>query len=218
MEYFMAVIIILGSLFWIINHPLIVLLILIASCFVLVVFFRVRLSTVLFYFVMGGLLLYSFMEDAEDASLRKQNNVENKTSNTQNTNVDNIETNIDNNINANPTVQILNNYPPKYERKEILQEETSSDSTIKNLNELLKNPENLNPGDKEKLERMREQRIKQLMDEKGQSIINEYNKNNPQPSSLIRNNADGIPMSNSSLNKNENNQTKPRDSFIETMK
>jgi len=114
----------------------------------------------------------------------------------------------------------IKNYPPinnsdfsKYEQREL-----SSDPTIKNLNELLRNPENLNPGDKDKLEKMREKRIKQLMDEKGKSIIDEYNNSNPQPLIEIQNNKNEVVSNNQNLIKKEKSQAKPIDTFIETMK
>lgn len=99
----------------------------------------------------------------------------------------------------------------------------NSDPNIKNVNELLDYPKYLKPGDKEKLEKIREDRIKKIMQERGETIIQEYNKNNPQPAPInsikqeekINKN---VIVENKNTNLKENGQTQPKNSFIDTLK
>lgn len=109
---------------------------------------------------------------------------------------------------------------PKIHNIPHIEDEISSDPTVKNLNQLLKNPENLTPGDKQKLEQMREKRIKHLMDEKGKAIIDDYNRNNPEP--IISNNQnekqEALPNTNIEVINQEKKQAKPNDKFISVIK
>jgi hypothetical protein len=100
-----------------------------------------------------------------------------------------------------------------------IEDDINADPTIKNLNNLLKKPENLNQEDREKLEKMRDQRVKQLMDKKGKSIIDEYNRNNPEP--IITHQAEqseNLPIHNKEVMTQEKKQAKPNDKFISVIK
>jgi hypothetical protein len=94
------------------------------------------------------------------------------------------------------------------------------DYTLKNINEILKHSDDLNPGEKERLEEMREARIKKIMDTRGKEIINEYNQNNPQPISNYKSQSQTIINNNTiqQTNEKEKNQAKPQEQFISILK
>jgi cysteinyl-tRNA synthetase len=160
MDFLMVKILLFGIVGSIIGNPVIAIILLLAIA--IVGFIHLKLSTFICYSFLAIVFLWSFVKDSEDASARAKkepvtysNDSKNKVPNARDikTYENSIEQNIENDINADPSVQ--------------------------NLNQLLNNSDNLSPSDKQKLEQMREKRIKQIMDGKGKAIIDDYNRNNP---------------------------------------
>lgn len=194
----MVKILIFSILGGIIGNPVIAFILILAI--VVVLFLHLKLSTFIFYAFISILLLFSFISDPEESSSRATQepiiypaDSKNKEHNDRDkiTYEHPIEQHIEDNINTVPSIQ--------------------------NLNQLLNNSEKLSPNDRQNIEQIREKRIKQFMDQNGQSIIDEYNRNNPTPI-ITRQNEQPESSSNQKIVNEEKKQATPNDKFISVLK